>query len=1065
MRWILSLTLVSALLSAAPAAVLAETASSPTPAPTASTETGAEPEKETPTAEETGPDAEAKETVPSEETAMPAMTLTQNAEDGTVVTLEAPAGTFPEGSYLEVTEVAPDVLNHIIETADQSAADENKTVAGVIAYDVTVYDAEGNEVEPANGNAVSVTFQNVETTGDSAEVVHADDSGNAIETVASDVATPEDTTDICFQAESFTIYYVVSTAVDPETDADTATVSGNTFHTVVEAVNAAADGDTIEIRGTVLWGGDSEEAKKTVTITSADADAQGHIVLNGANGNNDTSPNITNFNTGTILKNVYLEQSQGINFLFANGHPLDIQADVTMKSNGSVCSGETSGSNVIAVGGSYQKEVASTDMTLDAGNYEYVIGGGFGQNVTGDVHLETGIYTGGILGGGYRADVGGSTSLTISGDVGVLGGVYGGGYEGNVAKDTNVTISSKIGISGYGEVIGGSCYRGSVGGSTSVTIGSTGNVGSGVYGGNGPTVNDPNPLGAGNNQRYSQKANEQVIYPAARTMDKGNIGQDTHVTVETGALCNEAVYGGGADTPVNGSTYVDIRGTVYGEGNAEGVYGGGGYVGADVAGNTNVVIADSASIPMREVNYSYMGGDTRIGGAVFGGGRFCAVKGDTNVTLNGRVGSEGLGGLVFGGGYGRMSTGTATVEGTSNIIVNAAPYSYTSEKHLGWQQYTDSRLTGNPNYNVFWGQTGVFGGGMNSDCDAVSVIDINADLEGNPVYGDGLYEWITGKSTINVNQGGVVYKVWGYYDDEQAGDYYKRAEGDYARVYFKNNSSKAIQINSVDLVQVSAGSDVTIDNEAKDNQQLVAVKDLTIDRNAKLTLLASTSISGNYTGDGTGTLAVPAIAAGANSSLGRLAVGGTVAGKTTIRIADAGSVVPAADQIYVTSVYSAGDADSSFVWADERNNVTMARKSKDASHSEWILVNRQTPVQPTVTPTSAPTVQPTNTPAGRTCQDDGYPAGYYWNGTACVIDATPAPAPNTPVAPVPVPVPAATPAPAAAVTPAPSASASAAPSVTVSASPSATTTQPAYGRENGSWALLNLIMLSIRRMM
>lgn len=731
-----------------------------------------------------------------------------------------------------------------------------------------------------------------------------------------------------------------------------------TYDTIVKAVDKAKDGDKIKVYGTVLWGGESQESTKSVTITSGSKEEQGHVVLNGANkysfptnhGNDDT-PNVTNFNCATTLDNVYVEKSAGINFLFANGHKLVINSNVTMESNGSLCSGETSGSNMIAVGGSYQKAVASADMTLNAGSYEYVIGGGLGKDVTGSVKLTTGAYAEEILGGGYRADIGGGTDVTVNGNVGVLGGVYGGCYEGTVSGSTAVAVNGKIGHSGYSIVAGGSCYKGAVAGNTSVTIGANGNVGSGVYGGNSGTVNDPNPLGAGNNQRYSQKANEQILYPAARTISKSFVGGDTKVTVEAGGVCNEAVYGGGADTPVNGSTHVTINGTVYGEGNAEGVYGGGAYAGADILGDTNVEIGKTASIPMRAVNYSYMGGDTRIGGAVFGGGRYSAVKGDTNVVLNGKVGSEGLGGLVFGCGYGRP----ATVEGTANVTVNVAPYSYTNDNKLGWQQYTKAK------FGLNNGQTGIFGGGMNSDCDATSVININADLDGNPVFGDGLYEWITGKTTINVNKGGVVYKVWGYYDDEEAGDYYKRADGDYAKVYFNGNASSAVQINNVDLVNVTDGSDVTIDNNKADNDQLVNVRDLTIDKSGKLTLKASARISGDYNGDGTGTLAVPAIAVGANSDKGRLAVGGTVTGNTNISITDADSVVPAENQVYVTSKKSAADSAANYKWIDQRNKVAMGYKAvsnQDENTSAWYLVKYEEPVVPPVTPGTTDT--PTN---------------------------------------------------------------------------------------------------------
>ena len=55
------------------------------------------------------------------------------------------------------------------------------------------------------------------------------------------------------------------------------------YATVGEAINAAEDGATIKVFGTVLWGGESEEAAKNVTITSGTSEAQAHIALNGAN--------------------------------------------------------------------------------------------------------------------------------------------------------------------------------------------------------------------------------------------------------------------------------------------------------------------------------------------------------------------------------------------------------------------------------------------------------------------------------------------------------------------------------------------------------------------------------------------------------------------------------------------------------------------------------------------------------------------------------------------------------------------------------------------------------------
>ena len=112
-----------------------------------------------------------------------------------------------------------------------------------------------------------------------------------------------------------------------------------------------------------------------------------------------------------------------------------------------------------------------------------------------------------MIGGGYRGDVGGSTQVTVNT---AANKVAGGGNQGHVAGDTAVTINGSTSI--Y-SVIGGCWSSGHVGGNTSVVISGDGKVtGGSVYGG---CDSDSRALIAtNNNQRYSKKANEQVMYPA-----------------------------------------------------------------------------------------------------------------------------------------------------------------------------------------------------------------------------------------------------------------------------------------------------------------------------------------------------------------------------------------------------------------------------------------------------------------------------------------------------------------------------------------------------------------------
>ena len=133
--------------------------------------------------------AKVEETAPAEETAAPAPAQTEEAKavanepakeepaeeafsasktvDGVVVSVKAAKGVFPAGSTLSVKKVAKPAS---VDTADAAKA---------YAFDITIKDAEGNEIQP-DGKA-EVSFRTAEVAKYDTEVYHISDSGKVDE--------------------------------------------------------------------------------------------------------------------------------------------------------------------------------------------------------------------------------------------------------------------------------------------------------------------------------------------------------------------------------------------------------------------------------------------------------------------------------------------------------------------------------------------------------------------------------------------------------------------------------------------------------------------------------------------------------------------------------------------------------------------------------------------------------------------------------------------------------------------------------------------------------------------
>ena len=183
--------------------------------------------------------------------------------------------------------------------------------------------------------------------------------------------------------------------------------------------------------------------------------------------------------------------------IYANGFSFEVTDTVT----------STNRLNVY--GGAYNKAVASTDLKLYGGKYQYIYGGGNGGTVTGDTNVIVGgnVNDGDsiddnspskspcyVYGGGYNAPVNGKTNVTLDGKAVALYLVGAGAATNGTAKDTNIFIKGGKAMNVYA-------------GSTNVALPS---------------------------------------------------GVNTHVTITGGMV--EAIFGGCESVAMTGNTYVNLLG-------------------------------------------------------------------------------------------------------------------------------------------------------------------------------------------------------------------------------------------------------------------------------------------------------------------------------------------------------------------------------------------------------------------------------------------------------------------------------------------------------------------------
>lgn len=184
--------------------------------------------------EEALPEEEVKEETPT-----PAP-LSENKQIGDLnICIDAPEGVFPAGTYAVITELTSAGVISSIEEKIASQLSDSQTITNIRAFDITMYDAAGNEVQPdTDKGVVNVSIKNINTIeaitnpDKDMEVFHVEDSFNGVNAVDTTVLEGE----VCFEAEHFSQYAVVS--IEDKIADDTLAVNeGDLIDSIVLSVN------------------------------------------------------------------------------------------------------------------------------------------------------------------------------------------------------------------------------------------------------------------------------------------------------------------------------------------------------------------------------------------------------------------------------------------------------------------------------------------------------------------------------------------------------------------------------------------------------------------------------------------------------------------------------------------------------------------------------------------------------------------------------------------------------------------------------------------------------------
>lgn len=127
--------------------------------------------------------------------------------DGVRIAVNAPKGTFPEGAKLKVTQVGSSDQSAVDQAVDSARAN-SVNVAASYTFDIKVIDKDGNEIQPADGKKVKVSFSLVEVANQNlvTDVYHISEEDGAL--TAEALSTSEKGTTVIAETDGFSFYTV-----------------------------------------------------------------------------------------------------------------------------------------------------------------------------------------------------------------------------------------------------------------------------------------------------------------------------------------------------------------------------------------------------------------------------------------------------------------------------------------------------------------------------------------------------------------------------------------------------------------------------------------------------------------------------------------------------------------------------------------------------------------------------------------------------------------------------------------------------------------------------------------
>ena len=170
------------------------------------------------------------------ESKMPKNSFTKNASNGITVVATVDEGVFPVGTTMQVTSVSTD---EVIQAAQSAVSGE---IIDAEAANITFYDADGNEIQPADNTQVHVTLTSRnKVEGSKYSVIHIGDDG------AKKIADASATT-ASFDTGSFSIYAIIG---QPDGKATiTYEFYNDALIPVLLSTSLVKDGDTLVAPGT-----------------------------------------------------------------------------------------------------------------------------------------------------------------------------------------------------------------------------------------------------------------------------------------------------------------------------------------------------------------------------------------------------------------------------------------------------------------------------------------------------------------------------------------------------------------------------------------------------------------------------------------------------------------------------------------------------------------------------------------------------------------------------------------------------------------------------------------------